>query len=54
VLEVTPPEVQPLDQNRDAIKKRLLAERAVTSIKEWAAKVRQARPVKVYLTKIGN
>jgi parvulin-like peptidyl-prolyl cis-trans isomerase-like protein len=54
VLEVTPPEVQPLAENRDAIKKRLLAEHAVAAIQEWAAKIRQARPVKVYLTKIGN
>ncbi len=54
VLEVTPPQVEPIEQARDGIRQRLLAERVTTAIKDWAAKVRQARPVKVYLTKIGS
>jgi parvulin-like peptidyl-prolyl isomerase len=54
VLEVTPPQVEPLDQARDGIRQRLLAERVTAAIKEWAGKVRQERPVKVYLTKIGS
>ncbi len=54
VLEVTPPQVEPFEQARDGIRQRLLAERVTTAIKDWAAKVRQARPVKVYLTKIGS
>jgi hypothetical protein len=54
VLDVTPPAVQPFEETREGIRTRLLTERATTAIKDWAAKVRQARPVKVYLTKIGS
>jgi parvulin-like peptidyl-prolyl isomerase len=54
VLEVTPPEVEPFEQAREGIKQRLFAERVTVGVKDWAAKLRQARPVKVYLTKVGS
>jgi parvulin-like peptidyl-prolyl isomerase len=54
VLDVTPPSTQPLDEVRGQIRQRLLVERVTLAVKDWAAKVRQARPVKIYLTKIGS
>jgi parvulin-like peptidyl-prolyl isomerase len=54
VLEVTAPEPKPLDLVKDQLKQDLTNERIQASVKEWAAKVRQARTVKVYVTKIAT
>jgi parvulin-like peptidyl-prolyl isomerase len=54
VLEITAPQPKPLDAVRDDLRQRLTNERVQASVKEWAAKIRQARPVKIYLTKIDS
>jgi hypothetical protein len=53
-LEITPPEQRPFDQVKDEVKDKLLAMRVEATVKDWVAKIRQARPVKIYLTNIGS
>jgi PPIC-type PPIASE domain len=54
VVEVTPPSPQPFDELKEGIQQRVFGEALGASIKDWAQKLRKARDVKVYLTKIGG
>lgn len=53
VRDVTAPGEEPFDEAKDRIEQHLLQERVTAALKEWVAKLRQARPVKVYLTRVG-
>jgi parvulin-like peptidyl-prolyl isomerase len=54
VVDATPPEVEPFEQAKGAIEKRLYAENVNRAIKEYADKLRKSHTVKVYITKIGS
>jgi hypothetical protein len=53
VVDLTPPEVEPYEQAASGIQRKLLAERVTQSTRDWAAKLRQTHPVKVYVTRVG-
>jgi hypothetical protein len=54
VLDVVGAKEQPLEEVREAIAKRLFNEGITANIKQWAAVIRGARPVKIFLTRIGS
>jgi hypothetical protein len=54
VVQVTPPSLQPFDDVREAIGKKLYGEAVQKSIGDWTTKLRKAHQVQVYLTKAGG
>ncbi len=52
VKQETPPLPQPYLQSREAIAKKLSAEKLSKALEEWVAKLRKAHVVKVFVTKI--
>jgi hypothetical protein len=54
VADETPPRVQPYEQARERIGKKLFAEKVAKAIREHAEKVRKVRPVEVYVTRIAS
>jgi len=53
VIEVIPPSVKPLESVKPVISGQLQGEKLNKLIADYAAKLRQAHDVKVYLTKVG-
>jgi parvulin-like peptidyl-prolyl isomerase len=54
VLEVTPPAPQAFDEVKEGLGQRVFGEALGAAIKDWAGKLRKARDVQVYLTRIGS
>ncbi len=54
VISTSPAGAQPFDEVKDAVTRKLLGDSLNRSVKDWAAKVRKVRPVKVYITGIGS
>lgn len=54
VLDVVGAKEQPLEEVREVIAKRLFNDGITANIKQWAAVIRGARPVKIFLTRIGS
>ncbi len=54
VVDVTPPAQQPYAAVREAIGKKLFADNLSKAVKEYAAKLRKAHRVDVYITAIGG
>jgi hypothetical protein len=54
VVEQIPPAVLPYESAREEIGKKLFSEKLLAAIREYAAKVRQARPVDVIVERIGS
>jgi parvulin-like peptidyl-prolyl isomerase len=53
VLSVTPSTVQPFEEVREAIGKKLYGEAVQNSVQDWVGKLRKAHPVQMYLNKVG-
>jgi parvulin-like peptidyl-prolyl isomerase len=53
VLEVTPASQQPFEKVKDGILKKVFNQNADKAVQEWAGKLRKARDVKVYVSRIG-
>lgn len=53
VLEVTAPGELPFEDAKARIQRELVGQRTSAALKEWIAKLRAAKPVKIYLTRIG-
>jgi peptidyl-prolyl cis-trans isomerase C len=53
VLNVTPPQRQPLDQVRDEIAKRVRSEKMSAALADWTRKLRQHYPVEILIASIG-
>jgi hypothetical protein len=45
---------RPFEEVRDGIAQRLQNDALTAAVKDWAGKLRSARPVKVFITKIGS
>jgi len=54
VLEVTPPTPQAFDEVKESLGQRVFGEAVGAAIKDWAGKLRKARDVQIYLTRIGS
>jgi parvulin-like peptidyl-prolyl isomerase len=54
VIESTPPRLQPYPDAREAIARRIFDEKLAKALDAYVAKLREARPVEVYLTRIGT
>jgi PPIC-type PPIASE domain len=54
VIDKTPSREQPYKDARGAITKKLFSEHIGRDISAWAAKLRQAREVQIYISKIGE
>jgi parvulin-like peptidyl-prolyl isomerase len=54
VLEAIPASHRPFEEARGEIGKKLFAESLGKAIRDWGAKLRKVRDVKVYLTRIGS
>ncbi len=54
VVDVIGATEQPFEEVREAITKQLYNDAVMASAKQWADTLRKARPVKVYLTRIGS
>ena len=52
VKAVKPPTPQPYAEARESIAPRLQKQKVNEAVEEWIGKLRKARPVKVYLTRI--
>jgi parvulin-like peptidyl-prolyl isomerase len=53
VLEVTPSEIQPFENAKDDILKKLFNQNAEKLVQDWAAKLRNARDVKIFVQRVG-
>lgn len=54
VIDVAPPREQPLEEVREKIAESLFYEKLNAAVKDWAAKLRKASDVQVFITKIGS
>ena len=50
---MTPSEIQPFENAKDDILKKLFNQNAEKLVQDWAAKLRNARDVKIFVQRVG-